>query len=119
MKQICGYKGLDKKFYETETECLIADKEYKIRKLKERLDDFPSLLQSYMLHQCSSETLYSFHKNEGTIMRLVAELVLLKSDEFIEIINQKKTLEVDLDFLEREVCRFNKPWWLKTIWWKK
>lgn len=114
MKEICGYKGLDGKFYENEKECVLADKKFQLKDLSRKLDNFSSALSDALLLAGK----YNYI-DEERIMGIVAKVILRDSDKFIEIINQKKDLEENLDFLEKEINGYSKPWWLKTIWWRK
>lgn len=119
MEQICGYKGLDNQFYETEKECILADKKYKLKELYDKLNKIPDRLSDVLLHKYrNTERLHEYYMHKEDIMQTIAETVLRDSDKFIEIVNQKKALEVDLDSLEKEIEQHKKPWWLKTIWWK-
>lgn len=114
MKEVCGYKGLDGKFYETEKACKKADLDYKVQDIERILNNFHTRLGDFFLVNTSSWIQMEFEQNKNYILQKVAQLVLRDSDNFIEIINKKKELEKELD----ELQKLKKGvWWLKLKWW--
>ena len=114
MKEVCGYKGLDGKFYEKEKDCKRADLEYKIQDVERILNNFHTRLGDIFLVNTSFWEQREFEQNKNYILQKVAQLVLRDSDNFIEIINKKKELEKELD----ELQKIRKgTWWLKIKWW--
>ena len=114
MEEVCGYKGLDGKFYETEKACKKADLDYKIKDIGRVLDNFSSRLASDLFFQGDHKLNLEFERNETRMLEMVAKHVLRDSDDFIEVINKKKELEKELDELQK---LRKDSWWLKLKWW--
>lgn len=114
MKEICGYKGLDGKFYETEKACKKADLEYKIQDVRRVLSNFHTHLGDIFIADADTWTRIEFEYNKDYILQKVAQLVLKESDNFIEIVNKKKELEKELDELQKLRKNY---WWLRFKWW--
>jgi len=117
MKEVCGFEGKDGRLYKTQEECEKADVEYKVQGIRRQLNNFSNTLGSRLFRE---KTIFKrhawFEEHKDYFLGLVATHVLKNSDKFIEIINQKKELEKELDYLESKTN--NKPWWLKVKWWK-
>jgi len=121
MKEICGYKGLDGEFYEKKVDCEKADLKYRIEILERKLNNFKVILSDYLFKDYDT---YKFHRYDVTsvskyVLDNIAQLVLRDSEMFISIIKQKDKLKDDLDALNKTFKEeYDKPWWLKIIWWK-
>ena len=119
MEKICGFKGLDGLFYETEEKCEKADLQFKIKSIERKLDNFSSSVNSRLWNYYYSITPESFihsHTISSEIQILVTQVILQHSDTFLEIIEEKKNLVEELNSLQKELEYKNK-WWMKIKWW--
>lgn len=128
MKQICGYKGLDGKFYEDEKDCRIADLEYEIADVRSTLENFYTEVE-WIIHRHSAAPIDigDWGIREDAI-RVSAITILKHSEDFIRLINKKEDLSTHLDELKSELSKVKHkgkwsllrklPWWLETKWWK-
>lgn len=123
MEEICGYKGLDGCFYETKNECEKSNLEYKVKDVERKLNNFESVLGDYFALNTPGLTHKIFVDNKKFILDMVARKVLQNSDDFIEVINRKKSLRKELDELKRQQDKENtgwnllEKWWLRNKWW--
>lgn len=128
MKQICGYKGLDGKFYEDEEDCRIADLEYEIADVRSILENFHTEVEWIIRrHSAAPIDVGDWGIREDAI-RVSALTILKHSEDFIRLINKKKYLYSHLDELKSELSKVKHkgkwsllrklPWWLETEWWK-
>lgn len=121
MEKICGYKGLDGKFYEKEKECYQADLRFKILDLRATLDRFERDFDREFFERYERLSIYSSRQmskeySKEIALRVVAELVLRNSDKFVEIIQNREKLKTQLDLLVKEEQYLDK-WWVKFKWW--
>jgi len=115
MKEVCGYTGLDGNFYKTKVRCKKADLDYKVEYVNSRLYNFSNHLEDYIFRDFSFKSnLYKvWSREQETLLKKVAEMVLYHSNDFIEVIGKKKELEKELNQLQKQ----RNSWWLKTKWW--
>lgn len=114
MEKVCGYKGLDGKFYKKEKDCEEADLEYKIKDVQIKLNNFYTTIQGYLFIKSDFDLNVEFSKNKGRLMEIISKAVLEHSDGFLEVIKQKKKLEKEFDQLQKTKANY---WWLKYKWW--
>ena len=119
MKEICGFLDKEGNFHKTEKECENANLSINIRVVEHTLDNFSSQIGDYLFknYKWSYEASKVYSHNEDDIKKMISYLVLKNGDEFIELINKKKELEVTLDKL-RKTEEYKNKWWMKVIWWK-
>lgn len=117
MKKVCGYKSLNGKFYELESECEKADLEFKVKEAERYLNNFYSdlnhLFNSIELdYRVNFEELTQLIYFRKTIEEKVCRLIFHHSDDFLKIIKEKEELKNNLDKLENE-HRIKNSWWYK------
>lgn len=117
MKKVCGYKSLNGKFYELESECERADLLFKIEEMTKLLDNFNSNL-NYLFrnieveYRVNLEELKEIKYYRKTIEERVCRLIFHHSDDFLKIIAQKEELKNNLKKLEGEY-KYKNSWWYK------
>lgn len=116
MKEVCGYLGLDNKFYKTEKECEKADIEYKIRNITKTLDNFPEKIKYNLFRRNNSDEIITWYEYKDEILSEVCKVIFQEKDNFIKIIEESKKLEEELNKLYD--LTYNKSWWMKIKWWK-
>lgn len=117
MEEVCGFVDSKGNFFKTEKECELAEIYIKIEKTKRFLDRFEGNVEEYLFRGTIEDNV-DFMRCKNQILDRVSRLVLLCSDDFIEVINEKKKLSEYLEVLEKEYNNNSKPWWLRVKWWR-
>lgn len=106
MKEVCGFLGLDNKFYKTKGECHEADLQYKMNSIQYKLDNFSKQIENII---------FSPPDRNDIDFAIVAKVILEEKDNFLKVLADHKALEKELDEL---YLKSNRPWWMNIIWWK-
>lgn len=116
MKKVCGYKSLNGRFYELESECEKADLVYKINNIDKRLKNFHrnllSIFAEIRTYNKEGEVLKALDYLEKSVEEKVCLLIFHHSDDFLKIIKEKEELKSNLEKLENE-HRIKNSWWYK------
>lgn len=121
IKETCGYLDLDQNFHKTQKEAEDANLKIKTRQIERKLDNFHVRLNSlwgtteYKIHYQATEHVPTY-KIKEKLLEDLCKAVLYDSDSFIEIIQEKKSLEKELDGL-RKLQSHKDKWWLQFKWW--
>ena len=119
MKEVCGFKGKDGRFYDKKSECMDADLDFDIRDTADTLNSLRedvSYLISKDYADNSSYGEYSVGSVETRILQHLSKVILRHSDGIVAIVMKKRELEETLDKLQAKKGSFT--WWLEKTWWK-
>jgi|TARA_R110000782_G_scaffold237279_1_gene323774 hypothetical protein len=130
MIEVCGFKGLDGKFYEKASECEIADLRLKVDETRRKLENFPKHMsdQIYRKTWYANDDLIVNHQSITKYAHeFVMKCVLDDSDMFISIIKEKRAIAKHLSKLKSAYDKqkdnhkwgYAGPWWMQFIWWNK
>lgn len=116
MKEVCGFLGLDDKFYKTKRECHEADLYHKIRSIEKTFSNFESTVERMLFFgQDSAETSYLFARHKEKVFDVICNAILQNREGFLKVLTDHTALEKELDEL---YLKSNRPWWMKVKWWK-
>lgn len=114
MKKICGFKGLNGKFYEKQSECERADLLFKIEEVNILLNNLHCDLRGIIKEATINEK-YNYEIERILLNRVeeqVCRLIIFYSDDFLKIIKKKEELKEILKELQGEY-NFKNSWWYK------
>lgn len=133
MKEICGFLDTNGKFHKSEKLTKIANNKIALAEIEKKLDNFHEEV-SWIFYRSGSD-LRTFegiqyinnddikenHYNpieaiKERVYKQVSLVILRDTEEWQNIINKRKSLEKELDYL-KSVTKRDK-WWLKFNWWK-
>ena len=121
IKETCGFLDSSGKFHKTLKEAEDANITFKIKEIERKLENFHTRLENLWYE--GERDIYwisTNHTNNYEVKKMLVEklcqVVLQESDNFIEIIQQKKSLEKEPDAL-REIQSYKNKWWVKYKWW--
>ena len=121
IKETCGFLDSSGRFHNTQKEAEDANIKIKIHHIERQLENFHTRLENLWGEE--ERSLYSIssnwasnHEVKKLFLKSLCKIVLQESDNFIEIIQEKKSLEKELDAL-KEMESYRNKWWVKYKWW--
>lgn len=121
IKETCGFLDSSGKFHKTLKEAEDANVKIKIHHIERQLENFHTTLENlwyegerHVYWVSTNHT--NNHEVKQMFLEKLCKLVLQESDNFIEIIQEKKSLEKELEAL-RKIESYKNKWWVKYKWW--
>lgn len=115
MKEVCGFEDSNGNFHKTKKGVEEAEAKIKISNITNTLDYLSNRVGTILDDNYRDSVVYGSNHvlDRERVFQSIANVILMDSGAFMEILLEKKNLRKELDLLRERDSR----WWLRFKWW--